>query len=216
MKLLDKMERKFGKIAIPNLSVLIIVGMFVVYAVNMIFPERGIMNMLTLDMSAALQGEFWRFISFIFLPPDSSVIFIVFALYFYYLAGSSLESQWGSYRFNVYYFIGIIGTIIAAVITGFGHNMYLNLSLFLAFAVLFPDYEILLFFFIPIKVKYLAILDGIFLAIMLVLGSWSVKAAIIASLINFILFFGPDFIRSIRNEASYHKTRKNFRKAMKK
>lgn len=216
MKLLDKMERKFGKIAIPNLSILIVIGMFVVFGVSMIFPERGLMSMLTLDMSRALHGEVWRFISFIFLPPDSSVIFMVFALYFYYLAGSSLEAQWGTYKFNVYYFIGIIGTIIAAVITGYGHNMYLNLSLFLAFAVLFPDYEILLFFFIPVKVKYLAILDGIFLLITLVLGSWSVKAAIIASLLNFILFFGPDFIRSIKNQARYRKTRKNFRKAMKK
>lgn len=216
MKLLDKMERKFGKIAIPNLSIIIVIGMFIVFALDLLVPERGIMSLLTLDMQQALQGEFWRFISFIIIPPQSSTIFMVFALYFYYLAGSSLEARWGSYRFNVYYFIGIIGAVIAAVITGYGHNIFLNLSLFLAFAVLFPNHEILLFFFIPVKVKYLAILDGIFLLFMLLVGSWSVKASVIASLLNFILFFGPDFIRRIKEEAGYYKTRKNFRDAMKK
>lgn len=216
MKLLDKMERKFGKIAIPNLSVLIIVGMVVAYATALFFPEYQILNLMSLDVPRALAGEYWRFITFIFLPPPSSILFMAFALYFYYLAGSSLEEQWGTYRFNVYYFIGVIGAIAAALITGNGHITYLNLSLFLAFAVLFPDYEIILFFFLPVKVKYLAILDAVFLVFMLVMGSWSVKAAVIASLLNFLLFFGPDFIRKIINNAKFYKTRKNFRDAMKK
>ena len=215
MKLINKLERKIGKFAIPNLMLAIVMGMFIVYIITLTFPQIGLWNYLYFDRKLVFSGEVWRLISFIILPPQSSIIFIILSLYFYYMIGSALENEWGSFKFNVYYLFGIIGTIIAGLITGFAQNSFLNLSLFLAFAVLYPNYEILLFFFIPIKVKYLAYLDAIYFIIILIIGSWDSKAAVLASLINFFLFFGGDFIRYIKEEKSYLKTRRNFKKVMK-
>ena len=85
----------------------------------------------------------------------------------------------------------------------------------MAFAFLFPDHEILLFFFFPIKMKYLAYVDWILFAVQLIFGDWSTKAAIIASLINFFLFFGGDLIRFVKNQKKYGAQRRNFRREMK-
>ncbi len=215
MKLLNKLERKIGRFAVPNLMLAIVMGMFIVFIVDLTFPQISLWSYLYFDRDLVLSGQVWRLLSFIILPPQSSIIFIIFSLYFYYMIGSALENEWGSFKFNVYYFVGIVGTIIAGFISGTSVNSYLNMSLFLAFAVLYPNYEILLFFFLPIKVKYLAYLDGLYFIISLITGDWNIKAAIIASLINFFLFFGGDFIRFIKDQGGYYKTRRNFRITMK-
>ncbi len=90
------------------------------------------------------------------------MFFIAFSLYFYYLIGTALEREWGSFWFDVYYFCGAIGTVIAGFITGSATNYYLNMSLFFAFAALYPNFQVLLFFFIPIKIKWLAYVDAAF------------------------------------------------------
>lgn len=212
---LYKIERKLGKFAIPNLMLGIVVLMFAVYVGEILFPQLNIVDMLSLDSSLVLQGQVWRLVTFLIIPPGSSIFFILFSLYFYYLIGNTLENQWGAFKFNVYYLIGTIGIIIASFIIGYGTNVYLNYSLFFAFAVLYPDFELLLFFFIPIKIKYLAIIDAVFFAISFILGDLTVKISIIVSLINFLIFFGPDFIKKIKSDLSYRKTRRNFRSAMK-
>ncbi|MBR1529419.1 MAG: rhomboid family intramembrane serine protease [Oscillospiraceae bacterium] len=160
--------------------------------------EYYLTDLLYFDRAAIMQGQVWRIVTFLFLPPDSSPLFVVFALYFYWLIGKSLEHQWGSFRFNVYYFIGVIGTIIGGIITGMTTNTYLNLSLFLAFAMLFPNFEVLLFFFIPVKIKFLGMLDGALLLFSLILGTVPEKIAILVSVLNFILFFGKDLINKIK------------------
>ena len=109
----------------------------------------------------------------------------------------------------------MVGAIIAALLTGYGTSTYLNLSLFLAFAFLFPDHEVLLFFFFPIKMKYLAYVDWALFILQLIVGDWATRGAIIASLLNFFLFFGGDFIRWIKNQKKYAAQRRNFRRAMK-
>ncbi|MEG0615035.1 MAG: rhomboid family intramembrane serine protease [Oscillospiraceae bacterium] len=209
MRWIDKLDRKIGRFSIPNLMLIVSTGMFVVYLFSMLFPEKNLMSYLTLNMAAVANGEIWRLLTFIILPPQSSIFFILFALYFYVIIGSSLEKEWGSFKFNVFYLFGIVGTIVAALISGGSDNIFLNLSLFLAFAILFPNHEILLFFILPIKVKYLAILDAIFFGISLILGTWQVRAAIIASLVNIIIFFGGDFYRFIKNKVRNEKWRRD-------
>ena len=216
MKLLNRLERKIGRFALPNLMFFIVICQFAIFAAQMIFPEKDLIGLLMLDRGEILNGQVWRLISFIFIPPSSSIIFMIFSLYFYYMIGSSLESQWGSFKFNVYYLMGMIGTIAAAFITGYAINTYLNFSLFFAFALLFPNYEVNLFFFIPIKVKYLALLDAVFFIVMFIIGDWATRLSIIASLINFFLFFGGDFIRLIKDQIYYAKTRRNFKNTMNK
>ena len=198
MNLLQKIERKLGKYAISNLIQIIVIGMGIVFVLTILFP-LNITDLLDFSKFDIMQGQVWRLFSFVFIPPNFSPIFIIFALYFYLLIGSSLEREWGKFKFNIFYFVGILGTIIAGMITGYATNSYLNLSLFLAFAILYPNFEILLFFVIPVKMKYLAFLDVLFFIYSLIISTWPGRIALIVSLLNIALFFGGDFIKRIKN-----------------
>lgn len=215
MKWLSQMERKFGRYAIPHLMYILSGIMLAVYLIDLFFPGTPMQSLLALDMDLVARGQIWRFLTFLFLPSSSSPLWVLLNLYFYCLLGNALEKEWGTFRLNLFYLSGILGSVLAALVTGYGVNRYLNLSLFLAFAFLFPDHEILLFFFFPIKMKYLAYVDWILFGIQLIFGDWSTRAAIIASLINFFLFFGGDFIRFLKNEKKYGAQRRNFRREMK-
>ncbi|WMJ76270.1 MULTISPECIES: rhomboid family intramembrane serine protease [unclassified Sedimentibacter] len=215
MKWLNKLERKFGRYAIPNLMHYIIGITMAVYIAQYIL-NISLYNYLVFIPDLIIKGQIWRIITFIFIPPATSIIFIVFVMYFYYMMGTTLENEWGSFKFNMYYLFGMAGTIIAAFLTGAGTSAYLNLSLFLAFAYLFPNLEILLFFVIPVKVKWIAYLDWAFFIISLIFGTISTKVAVIASLINFFIFFGGDFIDYIKYQRKYGATRRNFKREMKK
>lgn len=212
--LLNRLERKTGRFAIHNLMFILVVGMFTLFAAELAFPQLNLYDWLSFRRDLIFQGQVWRLITFIFLPPNSSIFWIVFTLYFYYMIGDALERQWGAFRFNVYYLIGVIGLIISGMITGFTANAPLNMSLFFAFAVLFPDYQVMLFFMIPVKIKYLAFVDALLFIISLVMGSLPTKIAILFSLLNFFLFFGGDFISRLKNQKEYRKNQKNFRDYM--
>lgn len=216
--LLDKLNRKYGRHSICNLMNYIIGGMAVVYLMDLIiYPmtHLSLSSILAFDRSAIFHGQIWRLFTFIFIPPNSNLLFIIFSLYFYWLIGNSLENQWGSFRFNVYYFCGVIGTMLAGLITGYATNYYLNLSLFLAFALMYPDYQVLLFFILPVKMKYLALIDAVGLIFMLITDSWSGKVALLVALANVILFFWKDFVQSIKDAKrryDFKKNRGNYRK----
>lgn len=218
MNWLYRLERRFGRFAIQNLMFIIVIGQFAVFVTDLIMPDLQLSGLLYLNRDLVLQGQVWRLITFIFLPPSSSVLWIVLSLYFYYMIGGALENEWGAFKFNVYYLIGMIGIIIGAFITGYGANAYLNLSMFFAFAILWPNFEVMLFWVIPVKIKYLAVLDGVIFVISIVSAlaarSWGTFASIIASLLNLLLFFGGDVIRSIKRERGYAQTRKNWRSQM--
>lgn len=196
MKLLNKLEYKYGKYAIKGLMKYICVLTVSAYLINLIMP--GFMNYLYLTKGLLLQGQIWRLITFIIIPPNSSVIFILLAIYFYYFVGSSLEKEWGSFKFNAYYFIGVILNIFAVLITGGVANIYLlNLSLFFAFAYLYPNQEIRLYLLIPIKVKYLGMINGVFFLYTFITGDLAVKIIVLASIANFLLFFGKEIYHEI-------------------
>lgn len=200
---LNKIERKFRKFAISNLMLYIVLGMAVVWIADLILSANpnntvNLYQLLYFDRDKILQGEVWRVISFIFMPPSTILIILTpIILYFYWFMGSSLESQWGAFKFNVFYFTGIIGCIAAGFIIGFATNEYLNLSLFLAFAILFPNAQLLAFYVIPIKAKWLALIDGIIIIYDFIKGSFDTRIFIILSIINIIIFFGKDFFSMI-------------------
>ena len=165
MSLLDKMERKFGKYAIPNLMQYIII-LYVLGMVLRIATPGVYETYFMLDASQILHGQVWRIFTFLLQSPSNNLLFFIITLYFYYMIGSVLERTWGSFRFNVYYFTGVIGTVLAAIfiylITGrvyYLDTTYINASLFLAFAFEYPDMEVLLMFILPIKMKWLAYID---------------------------------------------------------
>ena len=208
MDWLSKLERRFGKYAIPNLMFYIIIMYGAGFVLNLINPTFYY-QYLSLDAAAILHGQIWRIITFMIQPPSTSLIFIIFALYLYYMIGVELERAWGAFRFNLYFFSGVIFHVIAEILvylfTGMSlpiDTWYLNMSLFFAFAALYPDVKFLLFFIIPIKVKWLALFDGAYFVYTIILaflpsygGStfgviYKANAvAAVVSILNFIIFF---------------------------
>lgn len=213
MKWLNKLERKFGKYAIRNLMGYIVGANAVVFFINMIDPQ--VIALLQLHPRLVMEGEVWRLVTFIFIPPPIRFIFlIVFVLYFYYMVGTRLEYQWGSFKFNIYYLVGILATIGASFITGAPATpIHLNLSLFLAFATLYPEHQIMFMLMIPLKVKYLAWVYIASLVISLFGGLASAIMAL-ASLVNYLLFFAGYLSRKLKLRKQAHVGKKRFQHNM--
>lgn len=211
---LNRLERKFGRYAIRGLMTYIIALNGLVYLLMYLDQTGRYIYTLTLIPEKVLQGELWRLFTYIFIPPATSPLWIFFILYFYYMIGNALEQEWGCFKFNLFYLTGMIGTTLAAFLSGGGVGAtgeYLNLSLFLAFAQVFPNYELLLFFILPVKVKYLAWLNWAFFAFTLLTAALPEKIAVLAAMLNFFLFFGKTLFRQGRlNNQSYHR-RQTFR-----
>ena len=200
---LNKLERKMGRFAIPNLIVWILAGYVVGYTLSYLAPS--ILNYLTLEPYYILKGQIWRLVTWVLMPPDSSLLFAVIMVIFYYQLGQALERTWGTFRFNVYIFGGIIFTVVGAFILygvmyaiygvpvagmgAFFSTNYINMAIFLAFAVCYPDMEVLLYFIIPIKMKWMAVVYGVLIIFSLIQTNWAGRVAIIMSLLNFLVFY---------------------------
>lgn len=211
MKWLNQLERKYRKYAINNLIFYIIACNALVFFLDFIQPGGAAIDSLVLYPERILQGEIWRLLTYIFIPPAASPIWIIFVLYFYYLVGTGLEQAWGAFRFNLYYVLGMAGTTLAAFITGAGYTgVYLNLSLFLAFAHLYPDFEVLIFFILPVKVKYLAWLNWALLGFTVIFTAMPYKIAAVAALVNYFIFFGRDIYRGIKLRRQVKRNRQKF------
>ncbi len=187
-----------GRFAIDRLTSFIVGGMAIVFVLTYAKPE--LLHYITLDPSRALK-EPWRFVTYLFIPRDLSLIWILFTLYWTWLIGTNLENEWGAFKFNVFYLLGALGTTAVAWLTGLPQgNIWLNTSLFFAFATLFPHYEILLFFIVPIRVKWLALLTLAPIAWKFFDGDIGVKAAIAVAFGNYLLFFTGHLIGLARGQ----------------
>lgn len=207
---MDRLEEKYRRYAISNLMMYVVVAMAAVFVLDMLMPVN-LSSYLIFNKAAILRGQVWRLVTFMFLPPNSSIFWILFSLYFYWMIGSSLENQWGSFKFNMYYLFGMIGSILSGMITGYATNSYLNLSLFLAFALLYPNVEVYVFFVLPVKVKYLAWIDAAGLLLSFVMGTMHTRIALVMALLNLLLFFGGDMIQRIKNAYRRYKWKQSFR-----
>lgn len=199
MNWLNKLERKFGRYAIHNLTLYLIGGYIIGFGVYMFVPN--LLNLLTLEPAYILHGQIWRIISWVLIPPSGNIFTTVIMMLFYYSLGTALERTWGAFRYNVYIFSGILFTVIGAFLlylivgvdaVGYGvffSTYYINMSIFLAFAVSYPDMEVLLYFILPIKMKWMALVYAALTIYDLVRGNLFTRIAIIASLLNFIVFF---------------------------
>lgn len=187
-RLLVRLERTFlGKLAIENLVTFLVGGMAMVFVLGAVREE--FLGWLTLDPHLVTTQP-WRLVTYLFLPPQTSLIFTLFALYFTWLIGTNLESEWGAFKLNAYYLVGAIGTTVAALVTGEPQtNLWLNLTLYFAFATLFPDYEILIFFVLPVRIKWVALLGAAGIVYAFLRGGLGEKAAIGAAFANYLLFF---------------------------
>lgn len=195
-RLLARLERKLGRFAIERLTTFIVGGMAIVFVLAYAKPE--IIDLLTLDPSRALK-EPWRFVTYFFIPTSMSLIWILFSLYMTWLVGTSLESEWGAFKFNVFYLLGALGTTAAAWLTGLPQgNFWLNTSLFFAFATVFPNFELVLFFIVPIRVKWLALIMLGYGAFMFFDSNIGVKAAVAVAFCNYLLFFSGHLLALAR------------------
>ncbi len=217
--MMSSFERKFGKYAIRNLSLVLVICYAIGYVIEMIDMAAGLngtlLFYLTLNPYEILHGQVWRLVTWVLIPPGSdNLIFTLIMLYFYCSIGTTLERTWGTYRYNVYLFSGMLFTIAgsfvlmayyylvfpeAVMAAGaeelFQHasfyfsTYYINMSIFLAYAATFPDAQVLLMFIIPIRIKWLGIIYAVMLAFEFLLSGTDRKVAILASLLNFIVFF---------------------------
>ena len=213
MRWLSRLEMKYNRYSVTNLTFYLIGLNVAVYIISFLFLSEA--DLFVLFPDYVLKGQIWRLITFAFLPPSANPIYVFLELYLLYIIGTSLENYWGRFKLNIYYLTGFIITIIAAFIQGPGvTGLYLNMSLFLAYATLFPDQEMLMFFVLPVKVKYLGYLEVAFavyqIIIMIRAGAWYMVAAIIASFVNYLIFFGVDMINWIKQKTQVHSNRKRF------
>ena len=190
--LLSKLDRKIGKFAVPNLAFILVIAMAFVYLVDYTLAIKGkqlFSNFLYFDRALILNGEVWRIFTFTIVPEFESPLFVLLSLYFFWFIGSIIEKEWGCFRFNAFYLMGYLGSVVSGFLMGYTTNYYLNLSLFLAFAILNSEAKVLLFFVIPIKVKWLALVDLAIILIDFIFSGWIARVAIIFSLLNVALFF---------------------------
>ncbi|MDD3279247.1 MAG: hypothetical protein PHG16_10280 [Lachnospiraceae bacterium] len=203
MKFLNKLERRFGRFAIHHLTLYIIIVYILGYLLNRLSPS--LINYMYLDPYLIIhQGQVWRIISWLLIPPSSLSIWTIIMLFFYYSIGTSLENVWGAFRYNLYIFFGILMTIVGAFllyfITGGTPSLliepgatystyYICLSLFLGYALSFPDMQVMLYFFIPIKMKWMALVYAALTAIDFIKGGWVTRTSILFSLASVIIFF---------------------------
>ena len=223
---LNRLERKIGRYAISHLTMLIIGCYIVGYVIAMI--NSDILGYMYLDPYYILHGQIWRLVTWIVVPPDSMNIFTIIMLFFYFSIGTSLERAWGDFRYNVYIASGMLISIVTAFISYFAASAiigtpvifggmfstyYICMSILLAFAFTFPDARVLLWFIIPLKVKWLGIVYCIFIGydiftdvryfIMTKNPMFLLRGiAVIASLANFLIFFF-----STRSRNSFYKNK---------
>lgn len=194
----DKLERRFGNLYIPNLMIGVVLVQGAVWLLQRLMHAVWITQFFSLQSAAVLHGQVWRLFTFIFLPGSySNPIFLFLSLYFYYVIGQTLENQWGGFRFNLYYLIGMVGAWACSLLVGAWGNGGLLLSLFLAFAWLYPNMQVLLFYIIPIKVKWLGIAAGVMWAWDVLTYPGIYRLCPIFELAGFLLFFGSDVWRAI-------------------
>lgn len=226
MKFFNDLERKYRRFAIPNLMYYITI-MYALGLVLWMFNPSFYLQYLSLDASAIMRGQVWRLVTFLIFPPAlgnmvfTQVFYGVIALFMYYSLGQTLERVWGSFRFNVFFFMGVLGQIVASLLgylvfkeSLFLTTGFLNFSIFLAFAIYFPDVEFLLFFVLPIKAKWLAIAECAVYLYSFMVGNTSTRWEIVISLANIIVFFF--MTRNYKRYAPKEIKRKtNYQKAVK-
>lgn len=218
MGFLDKLERRFGRYAVHQLSLLLVIGQICTLILSQVQP--GLLEDLVLAPDPVYAGEVWRLVSFLLLPPSLSLLFAAFALYLFYLMGSALEAQWGEFHYNVYVLIGWGGTVAVTfafpdAFAGGVTNLYILTSVELAFAYLYPDFELLLFFVLPVKIKYLAALIWVGYGVAILFGPTPNRLMVLASVANFFLFFGRDIYlgQKYRRRRTAHTRREEARAA---
>lgn len=219
-KKIDEFCYKHPNFGFPHLIKYVTIANAVLWLLNLVNPR--ILPYMTFNPYYILHGQVWRLISFVFIPPSTGMLAII-AFYFYYFIGTTLEQHWGTARFNLYFFSGILLTIVYGFliyfIAGKAVNLtaeYIFLSMFFSFAALFPDMQVLLFFVIPIKMKWLAIVDAVFFFIGIFTTPFPANLLPVVAILNFVIFCGDDLLNLFGIQRHRSQTTINFQRAARK
>ncbi len=198
MSWLNALERRLAPLAVPNLTLYLVIGQTFVLLTTML----GVIDLGRLVFVPELvkAGEVWRLATFLLVPPPVSPLFVAFALYIFYLFGNTLEQHWGALRYTLFLLFGwalTVGLAFLAPRMGVS-NLFLAGSVFLAFAYLNPDFVMYLFFVLPVKIKWLALLTWVMYGWTLIVGDWSQRLGVLAATGNFLLFLGPAIVRDMQ------------------
>jgi len=212
----DRLERRFRRLAIPNLAGFLAGFQGALWLLIQLMPRRvgqdSILEAFALIPDKVRDGEVWRLVTFVFLPPGNGLL-AIFYIYLFWLMGTALEGYWGTVRCNFYVLISVLATIAVAFLLPDGRpatNMFIGSSVFLAFAYLFPNFTLSIYFILPIRIKWLALLTWLGYGFVLIEGDWPSRAYVLASICNFLLFFGGDILGRMRYgkhamETAFHK-----------
>lgn len=199
-RFLNLLERRFGRYSFDNLTLVLVGAQAAVLVLSMAKP--GFAEMLVLDPYWVRHGQYWRLISYLFVPASFSPIWALFGLYMLHMMGTALETEWGAFKYQLYWLFGALFTALGAfVFNVLATNSYLLMTLFLAFATLYPRYEFRLFFILPVQVRWLALLDA--LIILYAIGTahgWA-KLLPVLAVGNYLVFFGGTLIALLRGQA---------------
>ncbi|WP_366027103.1 rhomboid family intramembrane serine protease [uncultured Flavonifractor sp.] len=235
---LDRFCYKHSRFGIPNLMLVVVIGNALVWLLDQFSPGFSLSSALSFVPYYILRGEVWRLVTFVFVPTTNKVLLLAISLYFYYWIGSVLERQWGTTKFTVFYLLGLVLNIIAGFIlylvlpypVATVSMHYVNLSLFFAFATLYGDMQVLLFFVIPIKVKWLAWVDAALFAFDIILALAKIPSlgllalvgvvAPIVAILNYLIFFWDDLMATmgrVKRQTAHRTSRQtvNFKQATK-
>lgn len=198
---IDKFCYSHPRFGIPRLMLYIIIGNAVVWLLGQMDTTNTLYSLLYFDPALFCRGQVWRLVTYALVPESNGLLWLAISLYFYYFIGSALEQEWGAGKFTIYYAAGLLITSLYSLLVYwiFGTRLlvsatYLNLSLFFAFATLWPEQRVLLFFFIPVKIKWLAWVDAAFFVYQVVVylfhGYVAYALLPVVALLVYLLFCG--------------------------
>ncbi|HYO25698.1 MAG TPA: hypothetical protein VEQ85_12210 [Lacipirellulaceae bacterium] len=229
MSLVSRLERHLRRFAIPNLTMVLIAGQAALYVAS--FLPQGIdASRIALIPERVLAGEIWRLVTFLFTPPATRPLFVIFYFLLFHMIGTTLEQQWGALRYNLFVGVGWLANVAAAFIawgvvgtigenlrgaegdSDLASNVFLYSSLFLAFARLYPDFILNILFVLPIRIKWLALIQWLGYGYVVLVGPWMARLLVLATVLNYLLFFGREHVRDVRQG----RRRRSFQAAAKK
>lgn len=197
MRAVDRWCIRHPRFGVPNLILYIIIGNIAVFFISMMDTTHLFTSALAFSAAGLMKGEVWRLVTFVFVPETGGLIFLAISLYFYYFIGTSLEREWGPAKFTVYYLSGMLFQIVFGLLVWWIFKVdirftgyYLNLGMFFVFATFYPDLRVLLFFFIPIRVKWLALIDLGYFVIDILRTPFPANLVPAVILLHYIVFCG--------------------------
>lgn len=233
---IDRFCAKHPRFGIPNLMKVIVFGQIAVFVLNLIGEMlfRSVwMNYLLFVPTLIFQGEVWRLVTWIFIPNSTNPFYLLLGCYFYYWIASMLEREWGTAKFNLFYLSGAVLSVVFGLVLGYFQGTYsvfiipvsdlvyyLNLSIFLVLATLYGEMQVLLFFIIPVKMKWMALIDVVLVLVRVVQyaqqGLWLLALVPLASFLNYFIFTWSFWSTKLGLARSRHNPKVvNFKKAQK-